>query len=132
MIAGSSVVLGSAEHLTSHLQQRRVVVPRLVAATPKRGQGLAEEREGLCLDLEAQHVARRRGQTYCRGLIPRSFAGHELLELPQRLAVSELQPLLLGVGHGYPRQLARSRPAELSGVERMSQARQLLECLGDA
>src|SRR4030095_8817512 len=80
LIAGSSLILRSAQHLASHLQQRIVIVPRLVAATPERSEGLAEERERLWLDIKAQHVACGRGQWRHRRTIPRVLAGHELLE----------------------------------------------------
>ena len=132
LVTRSALVRRSAEDVTSHREQRRVVIESVPALTPEPGDGFTEERERLRLHLEAQHVALHRGRAHRVGPVSRALARHELLELPHGLALGELEPLLLGVGHCDARQLAHGGPAERAGFQRARQARQLFERLGDA
>jgi hypothetical protein len=50
-----------------------------------------------------------------------------LMTSEQRLAPGELEPLSLGVAHGYARELAHGGPAELTAGERSCEGGQALQ-----
>jgi hypothetical protein len=55
-----------------------------------------------------------------------------LLQLSERLAAGELEPLVLGLAHRHARELAHGGPADLAGRERALESGQACERLGHA
>jgi len=73
LVARAAFVARAAEHRARHLEQRRVVVERPAGAAAELVQGVAEERERLRGDFEAQHMAlhgRVRQRARCSAGLP--------------------------------------------------------------
>ena len=112
LVAAAPLVARAAEDVTSQSEQQSVVVQ----APPRRALQVvyrfAEGCERVGLHLEAQHARARPFDRWCVGRVSRCSARDERFELAEGLAASGVEPAGLGVGEGYPRELARSAPAE--------------------
>jgi hypothetical protein len=131
LIGGAAVIPGASQHVTSHREQRGIVVEPTARRASQRSQGVAKQGERLGGDLEAQHARARPRLLRLVWGIARAPAGHELFELADGLAAGGREPCLFGLSHGHPRQLAYRAPADLPCVERSSELGQVLESFRD-
>jgi hypothetical protein len=132
LIAAAPFVARPAEHLTGHGEQDGVIVQATICRAPNLLHRLSKRRERIGSHLEAQHARAQPLGGGCIGSISGSSGRHERFELADGLAASGVEPGLLGFDDRYPRDLARSAPAQEAGLERARQPGQRLERLGDA
>jgi len=111
---------------------RALVVERLAGVAAELLHGLAQRRQGLGRDVEAQHVTPGFVERRSRRTIAWPASAHQPLDLAYRAPLGRRDPVALGGGRGDARELAHRRPRQRARGERTVELRQLFERRRDA
>jgi hypothetical protein len=112
LMGRSSGVAGAAQRQARHHGERLLVVERAAVGLSQGAHRLAEEREHVGRDVEAEHVPSRLGAGRIGRPVARDAPADELFDLADGASIGGSEPFGIGVDNGDTRQFANGGVTE--------------------